>query len=33
MDNLLSHFEETEPKAEITLDFDGKIWENKKAAI
>lgn len=31
--DLLSHLEETESKAEITLNLDGKIWENKEPAI
>ena len=31
--DLLPHLEETESKTEITLNLDGKIWENKEAAI
>ena len=31
--DLLSHLEETESKAELTLDFHGQIWKNKEAAI
>lgn len=31
--DLLSHLEETESKAEITLNLNGKIWENEETAI
>ena len=31
--DVLSHLEKTETEAEITLNLDGKIWENKEAAI
>ena len=31
--SLPPHLEKTESKTKVTLNLDGKIWENKEAAI
>ena len=31
--DVLPHLEETESKAEIALNLDRKVWENKEAAV